>query len=107
MDGLRPVVRESNLLIDVAKDFSANALPTRVSVGHDAAGRGDNGNADAAEYAGQLFAVGVDAQSGLANAGQAADDGLALLAFVLERDGDFAVDTFTTLFRIGYEAFFF
>ena len=51
-------------------------------VGHDALRGGDDGNAKAAEHAGQLIRADVNTQAGLADTAQAGDD--LVLAVVLQ-----------------------
>ena len=66
---------------------------TGLLVGHDALGRGHNGNAQAAEHLGQLFRAGIDAQAGLGHPAQAGDDLLLAGLQILQGDADHALGT--------------
>ena len=59
-------------------------------VGHDALGRGDDGDAKAAQDLGQLVRAGVNAQAGLADAAETGND-LLLAGVVLQGDADDAL----------------
>jgi hypothetical protein len=59
-------------------------------IGHDALGRGNNGDTQAAQDPGQLVCAGIDAQAGLADAAQAGDD-LLLAGVVLQGNADDAL----------------
>src|SRR5690606_660815 len=58
----------------VAQDFAADAGATRLRVGHDALGGGDDGHAEAAEHLRQLVLAAILAQAGTRHALQLLDD---------------------------------
>ena len=60
-------------------------------VGHDALGSGDDGDAQAAEHAGQLVGADVDAEAGLGDAAKTGDDTL-FAGVVLQSDVDHALE---------------
>src|SRR6478735_3205881 len=70
---------------DVGEDFAAHALLVRLAVGQQSLRRRDDRDAEATEDLGQVGALGVDAQAGLADAADARDRALPVAA-VLERD---------------------
>ena len=73
------------------QDFAADMGLAGLLVGHDALGRGHNGNASHAEP-GQLVSTGIDTQAGLGDTAQAGDD-LLLAGIVLQGDADDALGT--------------
>src|SRR4029078_13483368 len=61
-----------------AQDFAADALLARLNVGHDALGRGNDGNAETAEHFGQGVLAAVLAQARARHALQLLDHQLCL-----------------------------
>ena len=80
----------SSFLPDKRQDFAADVVGTSRPVGHDALGRGNDGNAETLEHAGQLIGAGVHPQAGLGHAAQAGDD-LLFAGEVLEGNPDDAL----------------
>src|SRR5688500_17178375 len=76
---------------DVGEDFAAHALLVRLAVGQQSLRRRDDRDAEATEDLGQVGALGVDAQAGLADAAHARDGALPVAA-VLERHGQRLAD---------------
>src|SRR5581483_9841026 len=72
-------------LVDGAEQLAAQALGAGLAVAHDAAAGAEDGDAQAVEDGAQVLVAVVEAATGLAGAGDAADDALALGA-VLEED---------------------
>ena len=77
-------------LPDKRKDFAADMQLACLLVGHNALGRGNDGNAEATQDLGQLVSAGINAQARLGNAAQAGDD-LFLVAKILQGDVDDAL----------------
>ena len=80
----------SSFLPDKGQDFAADVVGAGSAVGHDALGRGNDGDAEALQHAGQLVSAGVHPQTGLGNAAEAGDD-LLLAGEVLEGNPDDAL----------------
>src|SRR6476660_6584774 len=70
---------------DVGEDFPTHALLVRLAVGQQSLARRDDRDAQAAEHLRQAAGLGVHAQAGLADAADAGDRALPVLA-VLQRD---------------------
>ena len=81
---------QKKALPDKRQDFTADMGRAGGLVGHDALGRGHDGNAQAAENAGQLVSTGIDTQAGLGDAAQAGDN-LLLAGVVLQGNADNAL----------------
>src|SRR6476659_1275235 len=79
-------------LPDVGEDFPTHALLVRLAVGQQTLAGGDDRDAQTTEDLGQAGALGVDPETGLADAAQAGDRALALAA-VLQGDGQGLGDT--------------
>src|SRR5699024_6132203 len=90
--GILPIrdIFYSPSLPDKRQDFTADMGRAGGLVGHDALGRGHDGNAQAAENAGQLVSTGIDTQAGLGDAAQAGDN-LLLAGVVLQGNADNAL----------------
>src|SRR6478736_3330349 len=71
---------------DVGEDFAAHALLVGLAVGQQSLRRRDDRDAEATEDLGQVGALGVDTQAGLADAAHAGDRALPVAA-VLQRHG--------------------
>jgi hypothetical protein len=74
-------------LPDETDDFAADAFGLGGAAGDDAAGRGQDGGAHAAEHARQAVLAGVDPATGLGDALEVGDDALAA-APVLQLDDE-------------------
>src|SRR5206468_993133 len=70
---------------DVAEDLAALATLARLAVGHEALIGGQDGNAEAAQHAGQPIGLGVDTQAGLRHPPQSRDRAIPI-GRVLHRD---------------------
>src|SRR5688572_20043990 len=98
--GMRPI--RDIALPDVREDFAAQLRLARLLAGHDPLAGADDYHAQAAEHARDVGLGGVDAQAGLADALQAADDGH--LADVLEADLERALVAVAGLLDVVDEA---
>src|SRR6476469_6965290 len=76
---------------DVGADFAAHALLARLAVGQQTLRRRDDRDAQSTEDLGQVRALGVHTQTGLADAADTRDRALPVAA-VLERDGQRLAD---------------
>src|SRR6266481_2922126 len=72
-------------LLDDEQHFAAGAGCARLFVGHDALGRRDHGDAQAAEYLGQLILAAINSQARTADALDAIDDGTAIVILQFDR----------------------
>ena len=77
-------------LPDKRQDFAADMVLASLLIGHDALGRGNDGDAQATENLGQLVGAGIDTQAGLGDAAETGND-LLLIAQVLQGDLDDAL----------------
>ena len=82
----------SSPLPNVGDDFAADAKLTSVAVSHNTLGRRDDSDAQAADDAGKVILAHEDAQAGLGNTTDAADNLGAALA-VLEGDDKVVMGT--------------
>src|SRR5262245_57025818 len=97
---LRPTRDMSALLPDVAEDLAAHALAGRRLAGHQAAGGGEDVDAQAPVHAGDLVLAAVDAAAGTADALQVGDDPLHAGA-VLEEDAQVALLVVLAQLEVG------
>src|ERR1700722_1101773 len=74
-------------LLHDEEHFAAGAGSARLSVGHDALGRGNDRHPQAAQHFRQLILAAVDAQPGPADALDAVDDGTAVVILEFDRQG--------------------
>ena len=89
------------MLPNVGENFAADALFPCFAIGHDAAGSGNDGDAEAVENLGDVILAGINAQAGLGNTLETGDNLLTVCA-VLKGDGHhllnaFAADGVTSL----------
>src|SRR6202012_3716339 len=78
-------------LPDVGEDFPAHAVLLGLLVGHQAAGRRDDRDAEPAEHAGQVVLLRVNPQTGLGDPLDPRNRALARVA-VLQRDHEVLAD---------------
>ena len=90
-------MRES-VLPDVGEHFAAEVFFACVLVSHQALGSGNNGNSQAAQHLGQVFAAGIDAQTGFGDPLESGNDGLLFAVDILERDLDLPLQAVIDLF---------
>src|SRR5215469_14804092 len=91
--GLRPMRDMVSLpLPDPGEDFPAHVSLTGLPVGQQPLGRRDDGDAQAAQHAGQLRGLGVDPQAGLGHPADAGEAALTARA-VLQLDGQHLADS--------------
>jgi hypothetical protein len=105
-------IRDISCLLDdddlpnVAKHFATHSLFAGIAIGHDATRGRDDCNANSTQDSGQIFVVGINAQTGLADPFQATDQGLAPISpFVFERDDQIGFDPFAGFFDFTDKAF--